>query len=370
MKKRRHCDIIARKLTLQPGEVGAEEYFLKSTEDPVCRDSRNKESEEEMRSGKLLPEELRDSIFGIVGSRRKEVVQGVGLAEDCAVLKTDGTLLLTTDPITSASKNGGSLAIHVSANDIAASGGEPVVALLSLIMPNSCDTEDVKEIMISAESTAKKLNIEIAGGHTEFSSAVNRPVISCTMLGVRNAFATDGKLEPGDAILMTKFAGREATAIAANDYADKLSEVLSENELEEARNMIDMISVLPESKALAETDITFMHDITEGGVFGAVCEMCISQDLGAVIDAESIPVHYITKKICDKLGLNPYKMLSSGSMLIATPDEKAVKAILRKEGILCTTIGRITTGDTVVKYKDRTEVIRVESDEINKLENI
>src|SRR6266511_800105 len=76
----------------------------------------------------------------------------LGLGDDCAALSLPGTTLLTTDALiegvhfcrewTSFSALGVK-AFAVNASDIAAMGGEPSFALLSLGVPQECEVEDL-----------------------------------------------------------------------------------------------------------------------------------------------------------------------------------------------------------------------------------
>lgn len=75
-----------------------------------------------MRVGKLTNAELDEIVFGRLKLKNPEVLFGAGLAEDCAAVKTDQTVLVTTDPITAATFDVGRLSVDVSANDIASSG--------------------------------------------------------------------------------------------------------------------------------------------------------------------------------------------------------------------------------------------------------
>ena len=112
-----------------------------------------------------------------------------------------------------------------------------------------------------------------------------------------------------------------------------------------------------------------MHDITEGGVFGAVLEMCCGRGLGAEIDARKIPVLPVTEKICRLTGLDPYKLLSSGSMLCTCKKPKPLIEELSAAGIPAVVIGKITADGKVYaigKKGVRTEV-KSERDEIGKL---
>ncbi|UKI13671.1 MAG: AIR synthase related protein [Clostridiales bacterium] len=206
-------------------------------------------------------------------------------------------LLLTTDPITATGNNAGRLAITVSANDVAVSGGTPLCCLLTIIAPTTASAEDVGKFMKEAHETAEALGVDIVGGHTEFSEAVNRMVVSCTMLGTTRRIVKSSGAKAGDSIVMTKSAAIEATAIMANDHADKLlKNGLTTEELVEAREYIAKVSVVEDAKIVWKHNVSCMHDVTEGGVFGAVTELAEASGLGAMIYADQIPVTHLTAK--------------------------------------------------------------------------
>ena len=322
------------------------------------------------RAGKLNIDELNSYVFSVVGSRRREVIEGCASNGDCALLDVkEKHVLVTTDAITGARKNAGYLAIIVTANDIAASGGIPVSANLTVLLPTNADIDIVKEIMTSAEFGARQCKVEITGGHTEFTPSVKEPVISCTMIGVQGDKYLDcGSMKVGDSILMTKYAGIEGTAIIAEDYADRISDVFTEDDFNKAKGFWTKTSVLPESTFLQGIDVSSQHDATEGGILGAVAEMCAITGLGADIECERIPVHFLTRKICDKLGLNPLRLISSGSLIITTNNPHYVIQTLKKQGIMCTEIGTVTDSEKVrAIYQDKIEEVKLVPDEITKL---
>ena len=322
------------------------------------------------RSGKLSIDELNSYVFSVVGSRRREVIEGCASNGDCALLDTQGKhVLVTTDAITGARKNAGYLAIIVTANDIAASGGIPVSANLTVLLPVGADIALVKEIMTSAEFGARQCKVEITGGHTEFTPSVKEAVISCTMIGVQGDKYLDcGSMKVGDSILMTKYAGIEGTAIIAEDHRDKIKDVFTEEEFNKAQSFWSRTSVLPESTFLQGMDVSSQHDATEGGILGAVAEMCAITGLGADIECERIPVHFLTRKICDRLGLNPLRLISSGSLIITTSNPHFIISTLKKQGIMCTEIGTVTDTQSVrAIYNDRVEDVELIPDELTRL---
>ena len=104
--------------------------------------------------------------------------------------------------------------------------------------------------------------------------AVNQPVIVSTAFGraLSGQSQTALDMEEGDSILLTKWAGREGTVIIAGDFEEELSEVLTAEELAEAKALLSHVSVVKEGVAAGKLGTHGMHDVTEGGVLGAVWE--------------------------------------------------------------------------------------------------
>lgn len=110
------------------------------------------------------------------------------IGEDCAVVNYgDYNCILSTDPITGATNEIGRLAVHINCNDIASNGVAPLGIMLTILAPEGTTVEDIDTIMEQAAKEADVLNVEILGGHTEITSAVNRIVISATAIGKQSA---------------------------------------------------------------------------------------------------------------------------------------------------------------------------------------
>ena len=264
----------------------------------------------------------------------------------------DYDCVISTDPITADVKDIGRLSIHISCNDIASNGIQPLAITLAVMLPEGTTTEDVEQIMTQAGEAAERAGVEIVGGHTEVTRSVRQPVIVSTAFGraVSGTSASARDMRPGDRILMTKYAGLEGTGIIAADLGRQLGGVLTEAEREEARALLDQVSVVKEGVIAGEIGTAGMHDVTEGGIFGAVWEMCHISQLGARLDVDRIPVLPVTRKICDAFGIDCMRLISSGCMLVAAPADKAVEITRRvtAAGILITDVGEVLAPGTAV----------------------
>ena len=146
-------------------------------------------------------------------------------------------------------------------------------------------------------------------------------------------------------------AGREA--IIASSREEELLSRYSREFVDGAKAFITSISIVKEAMLAKDLGATAMHDITEGGVFGALWEMASASKVGLVADLRKIPLKQETVEICNFFDLNPYQLISSGCLLIAADRGDRLVEALSKRGIESAVIGHFTEGnDKVVLHGD------------------
>ena len=304
-----------------------------------------------MKEGKLPSELLRELVFDNIKVKHEDVILRPEIGEDCTAIEFgDYACVLSTDPITGAEKGIGALAVHISCNDVASSGVKPLALLVTIMAPPTATEEDIRTIMQESGEAAAQLGVEIAGGHTEITSAVNRIIVSTTAIGkiLKNKLVKTSGAKIGDAVIMTKYAGLEGTAILAKDREAELKEYLTSEQLESAKALSKQISVVKEGVLAGEFGVNSMHDVTEGGILGAAWEVAESSNTGIEIILDSIPVLGETQRICEYYKLNPYRLISSGSMIITCSDGEALLKLFKEQDIPAAIIGKIIEKDRVI----------------------
>ena len=303
----------------------------------------------QMEIGKLPSELLEELIFRKAENspiKKQEVILRPGMGEDCSVMDMgDELLILSTDPITGACENIGSLLVNVNINDIYSSGCIPVGLLVTLLLPPDFTEGELMGLSDELFAAAEKAELEILGGHTEITDAVNRPVVSATVIGKsvgRRFIKTSGAAE-GQDVIMTKYAGLEGTSILAADFEDRLSDILPSDVISKAKSLEKYLSIKKEALIAADFGASSMHDVTEGGILGAAAEVADSSGLGITVWTERIPILEETKTICSVFGIDPLRLISSGSLLIAAFNGDKLVKRLKKEGINAAIIGRMTS---------------------------
>lgn len=313
-----------------------------------------------MNIGKLTNEQLSNLVLNRLPALSSSTVVGSDIGADCAWIDLgDQMMVISSDPVTAGGMESGTLTVHVSCNDIAACGVKPTGILIDIIAPPSCSEEDISRIVEDASSEAKKIGVDIVGGHTEVSESVN------TFIVISTAFGLVGKDHPvplghaveGDSLILTKTCGIEGTYIAAKEHRSKLSSLPSEL-IDRASSYSSLISVVPEGVVTGALESSsgslndrgykigaadLLHDVTEGGVLGAAYEMAHISGLGITVDERLIPITDETSRICEVLNINPFRLISSGSLLIATPEPDRILKALSDEGINAVIIGKFTS---------------------------
>jgi hydrogenase maturation factor len=304
-----------------------------------------------------LPADLLAGLLAKLPIHHPELLVGPAVGEDAAVIDfaadSDRLLVAKSDPITFATDEIGHYAVNVCANDLAVTGATPRFYLPTLLLPvGGADVALVQQIFAQIGAACAKLNIVVAGGHSEVTAAVNQPVIAGTMLGevMRHRYLSSRGCRAGDAILLAGQVPVEGASIIAREKrADLLLRGVAAAEIEQAAAMLHEpgISVMRPAHLAAQSGlVTAMHDPTEGGIATGLYELAVAGGLGLEVDLDAIPVSPLAAKLCALYGLDPLGTIASGALLAtcAPQDAPALLALWQQGGCAGTVIGHMTNG--------------------------
>ncbi len=295
-----------------------------------------------MKTGKPSESVLKRSIIKSFKNRRKEVIQGAGVGEDCALFSLEENMTAASVSTFSVLNSGFfSAQLMAAVNNVAASGAEPVALLISAVLPKDYEERELKALTTETEMVCQSLNIQAAGGDTRYSLWVLKPQISVTVLAKKSSLSTFAKKSsPGQDVVMTKWLGLAGTSFLVKQKREALKNRLPAGLLDEAEKFIQWISVLPEAALAVKSGIGSMHDVSRGGLFTALWELAEKDGIGLEIDIKKIPVRQETIEISEALGVNPYELYGAGSLLITCNHGEQLVNTLKKEGIPAAVIGR------------------------------
>ncbi len=302
-----------------------------------------------------LPLEHLQSLLGRLPRHDPRLLIGPQIGEDAAVIEAgDRYLVVATDPITFATDHIGRYAVHVNANDIAVLGARPLWFFLVMLLPESHTTPGLVEtIMADVRTTCEELRITLAGGHTEITQGLERPILVGQMLGevAPTRLVRKNSVAIGDLVLLTRGVAIEGTAILAREKSDRLRRELGADLVERAARLLvePGIGVLTAALAAAnvEEGVHAMHDPTEGGLAAGLFELVAPAALGLRVTRERIPVFPETEAICRALTLDPLKLIASGALLLAVAPRAAdsVIAAIETAGVPVVVIGEVCSAD-------------------------
>ena len=307
----------------------------------------------EMKIGKVPEMIVKRSIWKQKKHRRSEVQVGFGAGIDASLIKIgeDESIVISTNPVPRFFCDAPEKAVHIAINNIVVKGANPIGIMPMILLPTDSKEEDLRAFIQGLERACEELDIEIIGGHTEVAVAISQPVISITGVGKKKD-KTSEALKPSDELVMTQWAGSEGAAILIKDKVKLLRERYSLDFLESTEESIENISVWEAAKIGMELNVKAMHDITSGGIFGALWELSSAYNVGFSVDLKKIPIRQETIEVCEFFELNPYLLTSRGCLLLVTEHGNELVSKLSLAGIKASVIGRITADNDKVIIND------------------
>lgn len=309
-----------------------------------------------MKLGKVSETVLKRSILKEIKYTRPEIIHGPSLCHDCSSIKVnDGEMLvMSTKANLHAREDIELISISSVLNSLLASGAEPVGIMLTMLLPETVLESELKQMMRNFNEQAQKNNVQLIGGHTEFTDAVNRVIINMTGVGKvsEEKYLSIANCRPGQDIVMSKSIAIEGTYLLALANKEVLSTRFNQSFIRKVIDFRNNLSIINEAAVAIKHGVTAMHDLTTGGIFGALWEIGTGAKVGLEADLKSINVEQETIEICEYLNLNPYQLISGGSLLMVTDDGKGLVKKLNQNNISASVIGKITKGNDRVLVND------------------
>lgn len=307
------------------------------------------------------------------GTARPEVLAGPAFGVDVSVVSISDqlTLVSTSDPLSLIPSLGlqesAWLSVHLMANDMATSGHAPQYGQFVLNLPPDLIEADFKSYWGYIDQYCKDLGMAITGGHTGFIEGQNSTIAgggTFSSVVDKGSILLSSGAEEGDCILLSKSAALSSAAILAMSFPERVKNSCGKECYQSACEDFYRTSSMKEglmagtiNLEAGERLITAMHDVTEGGVYGAVYEMMVASHKGAVLYDDALPVGQPQQKVCELFGLDPRYCIGAGSMVISCRPwavERVVKA-MNEGGIPCTKVGEVKPPSEGIKIQQNSE---------------
>ena len=331
--------------------------------------------------GKVDRNIFEDVIQLNCGFQRNEVHVGPQFGVDVSVIDLPGKMAIavTSDPLSLIPSFGlqesAWLSIHLMANDMATTGFAPMYGQFVLNLPATFSRQDFKTYWHYTHKFCADMGIAITGGHTGFIEGQNSTIAgggTFFTIAPKLQILTSQNAKPGDVILVTKQCALSSTSILAMSFPETVKNKLGNETYQKACDMFYKTSSLKDAltavgKPTRYNDITAMHDVTEGGVLGAIYELACASDNGVLVFNNQIPIGNIQQNVCSLFSIDPRYCVGAGSMIITCKKDKTPFVIerLNSEKIPCCAVGEIKEKKYGIKLMENgkeTDLIYKEED--------
>ncbi|MCX8158081.1 MAG: thiamine-phosphate kinase [Candidatus Diapherotrites archaeon] len=282
--------------------------------------------------------------------KNKEVIEGIG--DDTAIIKISSNkyLLFTTDMFVendhfslaySKPEDIGKKVIEANVSDIAAMGGIPKYAVISISLKQNISFDFVKRLYKGVYYSCNKYNVDLVGGDTVHGNEI---VINVAMLGYAKTDEIckrkDAKV--GDLIMCSGYLGTSTCGLEL--YRNNIDGFESIKKFHRAPH-----ANLDKSRKVCKY-VNAMEDVSDG-LASEVRNICLESKKGAIIYWEKIPIREDVRKAAKILGKEPEDFALYGGEdfeLVFTVSKKNYEKV-KKFGYV---VGEVIKGNKIYLSKE------------------
>jgi thiamine-monophosphate kinase len=311
----------------------------------------------------LTEDDLVAAISRLLAGDARDVV--VGLGDDAAVLEAGtGQLVLTTDMLVEgvhferssiSARDLGAKAMTVNVSDVAAMGGSPRSALVSIALSSDVDTAWVIELYGGMRDACAEYALALVGGDTNRG---DRVVVAVTVVGqvAPGRAVTRSGARPGDAIVVTGSLGAAAGGLRLSRARASVTQAALSQPW--GRALLDAlarpVARVGEGQTLARSGAHAMIDVSDG-LAKDLSRLCLASRVGARVELDTVPVAKPLRDGAASLDVEALDLALHGGEdyeLLATLDPSdasaAARALHERFGVTLATIGTIIEGEGLV----------------------
>jgi predicted fused transcriptional regulator/phosphomethylpyrimidine kinase/hydrogenase maturation factor len=296
-----------------------------------------------LRLGKVSREVFERSVLPFIPVDRELELDGA------TVKLTNRTVIAHSPSIGVPLEALGFFAFHYAASNVACRFGRPTHMITGIYLPLKTREADLKTIAKNLGDEARKYGVKIAAGQTATYYGLKIPFLSTTCLGEQTRIPP--KPLKGDVVLLVGEVGGEAIWLTC------LTRGASDDRW---RNLTALQTILTLNELKG---VRLLHDVSEGGVKGALNEVLRSLGMGLSFNSSDVAYAVGAQKLNQDLLRAP----TYGAIIVIV-DLKSAREIIGKcidMGVKVSRLGSLRSGfGLFVDGKRVEEGARIEIDEL------
>lgn len=296
-----------------------------------------------MKTGKLPEHTFKRSVINPIKYHLPDTTFRAAVGHDGAVVGD----MVTSMAATAFYYTGNEIyALDNAINNLIAAGGKPCGISVGILLPEHSEEATLRQITGNITAKAEEYQLGILAGHTELVPTVVNPTITITAYGKKLWENRHKDIKPGMDIVMTKWTGLYGGAVLAKLKKEELIKRYPKSYIETAESYMKYTSLMPEltviEDAVAENPgcIYAAHDVSNGGVFGALWQFLSACNIGAEFQIENIKMKQEIIEVCEFFDISPYMMNGQGSLLMVSNDGQYLVDAMKNAGIEANVIGK------------------------------
>lgn len=258
-------------------------------------------------------------------------------------------------------------------NALAAGGALPEHMAVSVRteLPDYGYKSKINAVEKQVKEACKQYGIQLLETKNGKTGAVHVPSVTVTGVAEMKAEMSAEVTEklPGQDIVLTKWVGMDGMLQITEEKEPELRERFAPAFFRQILSYRPQLFAFSEIETARSMGVSFIRQVGEGGILAALWNLAKETETGIALDMKQLSILQETIEVCEHYRLNPYQLMSAGSLLMLTDDGEALAESLRQQDIYASVIGKTTdNNDKIIHNGEEVRYIdRPAPDEIDKI---
>lgn len=298
-----------------------------------------------MKIGNISQTVLKRSVLKQLKTKRDEAIFDLSTEEMCfGVSLESNSVVASTATVYGDEKDLGYYGIAKAVNDIASRNAKAVGVEIVIQLPPYAYESRLKAMVTHMEACCKQNHLQILGIKATVCPIISSANIHVTALGIANEteiIQTAMAKSEMDIVLIGSV-GMEGALRILNKKQEEIEQRFIPSFFDSLKRCKEQLMLIEEiDRAIAQGAVA-IHQLGEGGILAALWEVGEAGDLGLEVDLKKMTIRQDVIEICEFVGVNPYLLSGTGSVLVMLEDGESLVEKLQDKAIPCSVIGKTT----------------------------